>query len=314
MAYKQQFESKKAMKSFTGMKPKYVPKSKYVKEEVHAGKEKVSGAKEALLSRVSTPMSVQGAIMHHAKLMAKVAAVGKLSAGWFSVGKDTKLEDPAIALSAELKDFTAFARGAIGQNLGLKPIAMVLPVTTTFAATVTTGIVNSILNVAVSDSPEWTSIQALFDEYKFHKGVFRYDVIAPTNTIVLGTSSIGTSAACGIGYDPADNTAATDIRDILQLSQHKQLFPRIIATPTVGTYVGVFGRNDCEPNVFKFKVEDVAIVTNSGGTGAVGMWKSTQLASFTDGYLKPYYLSGHSTAVNAIIGTLYYHVSLRSRT
>jgi len=195
----------------------------------------------------------------------------------------------------------------------VKAVQLVLPVTTSFLATVTTGVVNPILNVDVSQSPEWASIQALFDEYRFENGVYKFTVIAPTSTVVLATSSILNNANFAIGFDPADLSGTADVRDVVQLAQHVQKFPRMVATSTIGTYVGVYGTADNTPMIFKWKLSPVALVVNTSGSGA-GTWKATGLGSFTDGYIKMYYQSGFTTALNAVNGTMYYHVEVRSRT
>jgi len=189
----------------------------------------------------------------------------------------------------------------------------VLPVTTVFPATVTTGVVNSVLNVDVSASPEWTSIQALFDEYKFESGKYKYTVVAPTNTVVLATSTLTNSACFAIGFDPSDSTAGTDVRDIVQLAQHQQKFPRMVATPTIGTYVGVYGTQDNIGMEFRWNLSKVALTINTSGVGS-GTWKATGLGSFSDGYVKTYYQSGFTTAINAVFGTAYYKIEVRSRT
>jgi len=269
-----------------------------------------------LLKAPAVPISVEGAITHHATLLKKVKLLDvkdpDQKAGWIKLPSATDVKVDS-ALEAELKSFTAFARQAIQSGIGMKAVHLVLPVTTSFQATVTTGTVNPILNVDVSQSPEWASIQALFDEYRFQDGVYKFVIVAPTQTVVLATSTIINNANFAIGFDPSDSSATTDVRDVVQLAQHVQKFPRMVQTPTIGTFVGVYGTADNEAMTFRWKLSPVALVINTSGSSA-GTWKATGLGSFTDGFIKMYYRSGFTTALEAVNGTMYYHVEVRSRT
>jgi len=283
----------------------------------------VKHEKPGLLKRVGTPITVTAAVLQHAQLTKRVAALSKApksssgSGGWTLLGTDTKAEDPAAGALQELKEFTAFARGAITESMGGKSVPLTLPLTLNFSAP-TAGLVASVLSVAVSDSPEWASCAALFDEYRFLSGVMNYAVVAPTSTVVLGTSTLTNNANLATGYDPADATVPTDVRDICQLEQHVQLFPRIVPTNTTGTYVGVYGRQDNKPHVMKFDVTRYGLTTSSNtgtGTLSVGAWKATNLSPLGDGSIKMYYQSGQTaSAVVVVTGVLYYHILLRSRT
>jgi hypothetical protein len=286
------------------------PKKKHAVDAHHG--------KLTLCQPVRAPITVPAALKHMTTLNSRIAKIrgdSKSSSGWTFVSKDTK-DDPAVVLAGELKDFTEFARSSLRGMLGMKAIPLVLPVTQDIS-TDASGVVTVAFAVAVTQSPEWASVAALFDEYRFVKGRTDFTVIAPTNTVVLGTSTLTNNANFAIGYDPADQTAPTNVRDIVQLEQHLQLFPRMSATQTVGTYVGLFGKQDNTPYSLHYDVKDTALVTTAVtgvGTGSAGMWKATSISPLGDGNIKAYYTSGFSTALVAVIGTSYYHVLVRSRT
>jgi hypothetical protein len=216
------------------------------------------------------------------------------------------------AYEAEVK----MVRGVLASAYGSKPVDFVLPVTTTFASTVTTGVVSTPLPIVITDSPEFTSLAALFDEYRFVSGRYDYVILTPTPTVVIATSSLTVNSNAVIGFDPSDNTTPTDVRDVLQLEYHLQKYPRMIATPTLGTYVGVYGDVENRPYRFNWSYKDDAAFTGNGGAVGPGQWKSTagNVSSFPDGSLKPYYLTGESTAKTTFTGVMYWTVHFRNRT
>jgi len=229
--------------------------------------------------------------------------------GWFSDDKSSP-PDPFT----EFKALAATSKETLSSMFGERAIPFSLPVTTAFASTVTTGILNANLPMDVTSSPEFASLAALFDEYRFVGGRIEYSIVAPTSTVVLGTSSVTVNAMFGIGFDAADNTAPSDIKDIAQLEYHQLHAPRIVSTPTVGTYVGVYGADsDNRPYRFDWKVQP--LYTGNGGAVGPGMWKSTQgnVTNFPDGSLKTYYQTGATTAVNAMVGVMYWNVHFRCR-
>jgi hypothetical protein len=283
----------------------------------------VCAGKHVFQRHLGSGFTVASAISHHASLSKKIAAFKRPDekvGGWTFLGsaKDQKCEDPTLALATELKEFTSFARGAIKSMMGGKAVKFVLPLTYSASATVSTGIVNTILNISVADSPEWASVAALFDEYRFDRAIGHILPSAPTPTMVLGTSALQINSLFGIGYDPADATSATDPRDIAQLEQHRQFYPRIVPTGAVGTFVGVFGKADNSPLVFNWECAAESIIVNATGVPAPGCWKATTATGYNDGYLKPYFqsgiTSGSGSQLIALLGTLYYHIHLRSRT
>ena len=208
------------------------------------------------------------------------------------------------------------AKGILASMYGTKAVPFRLPVLFDFSSTVTTGIVSAGAMINVATAGEFASLALLFDEYRMLRGKYRFAILTPTNTIVLATSSLTDPAMFSIGFDPADGTDATAVTDVVALQYHMQVAPRIVATPTVGTYVGVYGRQDNQPFELEWRYATNAAVTGNGGVVAPGMWKSTQgnVANFPDGYIKPYYASGETTVRKAVVGTMYWDVEFRCRT
>jgi hypothetical protein len=213
-----------------------------------------------------------------------------------------------------------FARGAIGQMFGMKPIPFNLPTPANFVSTVTTGVVSATFPMDASQATEWSSLAALFDEYKFVGGVYHFWVNSPTLISTMGTSgNIGADSVLFLGFDPSDNTAASSTGNIAMLEQHKGYYPRPIATsasPTANTYAGVFNCVNGKPLVFEWKVGCAAEFTGNGGAVGPGQWKATagNVSSFPDGTIKPYWASGNALATTVINGMFYWHIHFRMRT
>lgn len=223
----------------------------------------------------------------------------------------------SIASLQELYDSELkVAQAALASVYGTKPVMFKLPVTTTLSTVITTGLCSTPLPLLITDSPEFTSLATLFDEYRYVSGEYLYTMNVPTPTIVLGTSAITGASHAAIGFDASDAVAATNSRDILQLQYHAQQFPHIVPTPTAGTYVGVYGRTDNKPYVLRWSYKHTAMITGSGGVVAPGCWKSTQgnVSTFPDGYLKPFYLTGETTVKAAYEGVQFWMVEFRCRT
>jgi len=273
-----------------------------------------AGAKGAVHASASTVHEfVRAMAAAHKRCLAKSAnAAAKQGAqGWFADSKQP-VEDHFV----EFKALAAASRSALASAYGNTPVKFILPVGWLSTTTVTTGLMDTPFPLAISASTEFTALAALFDEYRFRGGRLEFTVVTPTSTVVLGTSSLTANAPFTIGFDPSDATAPTAAIDLLQLQYHKQIFPRMIATPTVGTYVGVYGTQDNTPYKFHWKIPADAPLTGNGGAVGPGMWKATagNVANFPDGTIKVIYQTGESTVKTGLIGTFYWDVEFRART
>jgi hypothetical protein len=206
-------------------------------------------------------------------------------------------------------------RAALASEYGTKPVPFMLTDDLGFSSTVTTGIVNTPAKLLVTDFDEFSTLALLFDEYKYHEGTYRFMVITPTNTAILGTSTLTTGAMLAIGFDPSDNTALTSTQTVCQLQYHELLSPRMLDAFSVGQYAGVYGREDCRPFTLHWSIKGDYLTGDGGATGP-GMWKSTQgnVSSFPDGNIKTYYASGETTAKLSITGIVFGRVLFRCRT
>lgn len=216
---------------------------------------------------------------------------------------------------AELK----VARQAIGSMFGSKPIRFMLPSPGVWNSTVTTGVVDAVFTLDASLATEWSSLAAIFDEYRFAGGHFDFSVTCPSLVTVMGTSALSSAAVLGFGFDPSDATVAASIGTIAQLEQHKLFFPRLLATSasaTANSYTAVFNNTNGRPMTFRWKTGEAASFTGNGGAVGVGDWKATQgnVSSFPDGVIKPYWSSGQSLAAVVIVGVYYWEIHFRMRT
>jgi len=252
--------------------------------------------------------------------IAQLSAAKPAVAGWLSVPDvktPTVSSEMVKALNEAYTSELKMAKGVLASMYGDRPVPFRMSLAVDFSSTITSGVVQTPMDVKVASAGEFTYLLELFDEYRFEKGRYEFFVITPTPTAVLATSSLTNSSMFAIGFDPADATSPPSISAVTQLQQHKLLAPRMMPTPTVGTYVGVFGRNDNEPFVFEWRVAHPdAMVTGNGGVVAPGMWKATagNTGTFPDGTIKVLYQSGETTAKVSVSGQAFYDILLRSRT
>lgn len=225
-----------------------------------------------------------------------------------------------VAALQELYDSELkMARAAIGQMLGTKAIPFILPVPIAFVSTVTTGLVTTVLSLAPDLATEWSSLAAIFDEYRAIGGRYDFYISCVTTPTVMGTSGLSTGGIASLCYDPSDATAVSGNAQVAQHEQHKMYYPRLLATSasaTANSYVGCFNNTNGKPLEFHWKTGQCATFSGNGGAIGVGMWKSTQgnVSSFPDGTLKPFWQAGTTLATDIFVGLMYFHFHFRMRT
>jgi len=249
------------------------------------------------------------AIVKQISALMKTRTAAATKAGWFGVdskgGDLNPLKDDAVMVS-EIK----MARSALQSSLGLKAVKMRLPLLISMSCTVTTGVLSQVNNVDINNCTEFGAIAGLFDEYRVLGGVVEFLIATPTVTFTVGTSSLGANSLFVMAYDPVESNALASTESGTQVAQHKLFAPRTIATTVASQYVGVWGKQDGEPYRFKFNTGKVKVVTDGA---FAGQWKGTS-APLPDGYLKPYFQTGDTTARVTVIGVCYLDIEVRSRT
>lgn len=215
---------------------------------------------------------------------------------------------------AELK----MAKSVLASAYGDKPVPFKLPVTFAFSCAAG-GICASTNNIDISQSPEFASLATLFDEYKFVRGEAHYTIMCPGPFQSLTATGAGSTQALPVlAFDPADATAATNTRDLLQLQHHLQCYPQYHPASITGSTTGsiaLFGRSDNKPYVLKWEYAHSDAITGNGGVVAPGQWKVTagNVSTFPDGTIKAYYETGSTVANPCFVGVYFWSVLFRCR-
>lgn len=223
--------------------------------------------------------------------------------GWLVVpDSDTKVLSAQIAAAeSELKAQTSLARALIGNQT--MEIVLTMPL-----MQVNTGanVTAQVFSIDPTNSSEWASLQALYDEYRFDRGHYCFQLNA------LGNGTTDNSMPAFV-YDPADITALPSTSRACEFSQHKLFVTAITGGPGGPVY------NNGEPHKFSFHVKGAqSFAINAAGATlvAAGAWKATQTAAATyvpDGYIKIYWQNNQVVATQVIAGVLYQTYHFRTR-
>jgi len=225
--------------------------------------------------------------------------------------KDSKIDlknmDDQIAV---LKKELELAVGALRAGLGNKPIRIRLSAELLITTTVTSGVTNTIQNGGTSSlSPtnctEWSTMAALFEEYKCLGGEARFVYCNPSvgstpPTVVANNLPV-------IAYDADDNTQATSSILLTQTAQHEVLGsimgPTLSTPTTAGTHVD---------HRFRWRTPRGTAV--GGGTTATPgtEWIAVSGAQ-PAGYIKFYHVGTTVTAITTGAGFMYYDLEFRCR-
>jgi hypothetical protein len=215
---------------------------------------------------------------------------------------------PSTALQTDIatvKKSKLFQMVKSAGKKSLKPIRLTLPFSFSLANT-GVGLCTAVLQIDPSISTEWTSLQALYDEYKMHGFRCEYALIS---------SCVGSTAdsMLVLAWDPVDATALTSVRNGCELTHHK-----LHALPNVSGANGTLANGT--PLKFSVSIrnqESLTISSTGQVTGSPGSWKnlptSGSIGSY-DGALKVYNVNSGGNGVAQVVGILYMDISFRSRT
>jgi len=212
---------------------------------------------------------------------------------------DRKVDPTVELLISQLET----ARGMVRAGLGNKPIRMdlVFDVSGLLLATVTSGVVANVTILIGSAASEWSSLAALFDEYK----IMGADVHFETTSYSNGTTSDNFLV---IAYDPVDSTPLTTTLAGITYAQHKTYaFPSPTGSAT-GSGTATYPR--AEPLNFRCTVpKGINVVTGAIGEGS---WSGCPLPG-TYGYIKTYWIQNIVTATRLGAAYIVMHAEFRCR-
>jgi len=237
---------------------------------------------------------------------------------WFVLEKpNTECKLPQLQAVPDSADVSMSLAPRVASHLrgGLKPTRMTLPFNVALNNTAA-NLSQFVTNVAVTSSPEWTSLQALYDEYRLLGGRVRVSTLARSS----GASPGANNGWFCMGYDPLNPSVPSSVSDIAQLAQ------RVIAAVPVNTAAGTgpFSVVDGKGHSFAFKTDakrggasGLAFSSTGLVTYAPGMWRDLPTGgstATTDGLFKVYWIND-TASTSATVATAFVEldVELRSR-
>lgn len=247
--------------------------------------------------------------------MKKATAVVQTAVDYSSAGAGNKDAKASTATATKPLGLLRRVTAGTGLKYGLKPLTIVLPISVQVSNT-SASVCAAVLPVDVSASAEWSSLQQLYDQYRFKRGCIKMLYFANGNSFTPPSSLSDTMFV--VAWDPVDQSALTSVRQGAELAQHRLSAPPV-ATQS-GTAIQFSGTNpyDAAGTAFKFApVNKVMAITASGTVNeSPGCWKELPNSGSNgspDGVLKFYNYNGLANGVAVVGAILFVEVELRSR-
>ncbi len=243
-------------------------------------------------------------------VQAKPSPAVDVADDWEGLDTDQKADPKSNSMSATKVALAKVKRG-------LKPTRVTVPYSFSFTCAAGTGVISASQAIyADANNPEWNSFAALYDEYRVHGGLVKFQL---TYTSPLMGTGLDPNSMFVLCYDPTDATVLSSVREGTEMGQHT-----LVAASTVmyagatNAYALGYARADGKPHEFKFSTGAVKGVTISS-TGAInyspGQWKGVNATgqNSPDGQLKTYGQTSYATATVSVVGITYLDVEFRSR-
>ncbi len=233
--------------------------------------------------------------------------------------KDTKTNELLTDQYQKLYEMACLefemARAAMRAGLRDRPIKMRLTCNMTITATMTSGVVNTVTigggnkYLDLAKCSEWSTLTALFDEFKCTGGEVVFVYVDP---VPIGAAP--TSDALPImAYEVDANSAASSSLQLTQSSQHKIFDP--LAT------IGAFGATQTAlatpassiRHNFHWHVPRGTVVAANGNTIPGTEWQTVIGTSHYMGVLQFYHVGTVNTATDVGAGFVYFNTEFRCR-
>jgi hypothetical protein len=217
-----------------------------------------------------------------------------------SDGKDVKVEKSDTTKLLE-NDLGA-VRELLGRSFGHQSVKITLTVPFTLASTVTTGVVNTVVSIRPSFSGEFTSLAALFEEYKCMGGTVHFTNYLRSAYLIGSAAATLNSAMLAVCFDTT-NAVLTSVSSATEYEQHLCVLNGAQAgSPLVDLRA---------PHQFHFRIPSGIEL---GGTAYnSSTWVPTTVTAADFGYLKSYSVGTEVVALDTVIGYTRLHCEFRMR-
>ncbi len=215
-------------------------------------------------------------------------------------GKDVKVEksDTTRLLEADL----GAIKMAIGARFKHEAVRIRLTVPFTLTSTVTTGVVNTVISIRPSFSGEFSSLAALFEEYKCVGGVVHFMNYLRAPYLIGSASATLNGAMLALCFDTT-NAVLTSVSSATEYEQH--------TTVLNGAQAGSPLVDIKTPHQFHFRVPEGIEL---GGTAYnASTWVPTTVTAADFGYIKSYSVGTEVVALDSVIGYIRLDCEFRMR-
>jgi len=217
--------------------------------------------------------------------------------------KDQKKSADTLLLEQSI----AMAKQSLAVTLGNRVFKLRLNDAFLLTATVTSGIVNTIANVECSNSPEFNSCVALFEEYRIISGDVEFQWLG-RGKYAPGSVSASPNDALVLCYD-IDATALTSVQNGCEFAQHRLYCSPPGGTNSTGTTVNTDGAKMLH---FPYVVPDGVLNQPGSTVNTASQWCPTaNPASF--GRIKSYQVGSEIVAKNVGAGIIFFNCEFRMR-
>ena len=225
---------------------------------------------------------------------------------------DTKeTQNPIAARIDDLTDQLKTLREIARNQFGNKAIRIALYIKSTFDVS-GGGVMANVIAVDPQITAEFSSLSALFDEYRVLGGVYKFNTLA-----VVPNTAAATDPFAIVVYEPSDATAPTSVATSLTKQQHMLVPMPVVAGVGVAGAV-LAGVTQHVTKEFRWAVPPGIILTSSGSAAAnpTSTWQNTTSAAGTYypyGWLKAYGTALTPVSTTGLCGYQEYHCEFRCR-
>lgn len=234
----------------------------------------------------------------------RLAASQKTDWNYFSKDSKELRPEPSDTTKLLLSEISLL-KSSVRAAIGFKPVSITLRIPFQLVATVTSGVVATVVSCVPGTSSEFASLAAIFDEYKCTQGHVQFVHFIRSAYVVGAVGSLLNNSMLVIAYDN-DATALTSVIAGTEFAQH-HLYP--LGHQAYGSVESFIEK----PYEFHFKVTPGVAVDTVTGSLSSGSWAPTASNSLSYGFLKAYSVGSEATAIAVASGVVHLNCEFRTR-
>jgi hypothetical protein len=228
------------------------------------------------------------------------------SIDWQYLSKNSKEKDEPVDSDTTklLLQEVKLLRAAVRSAVGFRATRITLTIPFQLTATVTTGVVNTAVSAVPGTSTEFSSLAALFDEYKCVSGEVHFVNFIRSSYAIGVTGSTLNTSVLALVYD-TDSTALTSVQDATVYMNHKLY--------RLGQQSGSVTAVKENLDHFAFHVPPGVGVSTVTPIVEEGQWVPVSNTTSSFGFVKSYCVATEVVALAVVSGYMTLHCEFRAR-